>query len=198
MVVNNKTKTAIIWEFARKQHISYPLWSTLFFGIKLELNHLAEKLEPHERLMALSPCKWHHRRSLVAITSQRVLVINCGLFGTFSNEQDNSAYYPQISGAGTWGRLMFHSYKFPTPGTNNTIIINSLWEGDYQRINRAYIHARSQSEQEEQADPDDVVTRVTKRLNQIRKSYDAGELSDEAYEKLRTKLENELLNDEEI
>lgn len=205
-MASNKEKTAKLWQFARRLHISYPLWSSLFFGIKLELNHLAEKLEPHEKLITLAPCKWRHRHSLVAITEQRVLVINCGILGIFSNEQDNSAYYGQISGSSSWGRLI-HSYKFPTPGTGNTIIINGLWEGDYQRINKAFSHARSRyrmGEDEERsiiptdtAPVEDNVTRITKKLNQIRRSFENGDLSEATYNKMRERLENELLDDNE-
>lgn len=197
MVVNNKTKTARIWQFAKQSHISYPLWSNLFFGIKLELNHLASKLEPHERLIALAPCKWHNRHSLVAITNQRVLVINCGLLGIFSNEQDNSAYYQQISGASAWGRF-FHSYKFPTPGAGNTIVITGLWNGDYERINRAYIHTRSKSEQTINNEANDMVGKITKQLKELKQSYDDGDLTDASYQEMRKRLEDKLLNDEEI
>jgi len=201
----NKEKTAKIWQFAKQSHISYPLWSSLFFGIKLELNHLADKLEPHEKVMALAPCKWQHRHSLVVITKQRVLVINCGILGIFSNEQDNSAYYGQISGSSSWGRLI-HNYKFPTPGTNNTIIITGLWEGDYQRINKAFSRARSEykdndtseySISTQEPETEDNVTKITKHLNQIRQSFENGDLSEETYNKMRERLENELLDDNE-
>lgn len=196
MVVNNKTKTARIWQFAKQSHISYPLWSNLFFGIKLELNRLANKLEPHERLIALSPCKWRKRHSLVAITDQRVLVINCGLLGIFSNEQDNSAYYQQISGASAWGRF-FHSYKFPTPGTGNTIIITGLWNGDYERINRAYIHTRSKNARMPNNTSDDTISKITRQLKELKQSYNDGDLSSDAYHTMRKRLEDKLLDDEE-
>ena len=82
----NKAATARIIALMKEQGVSKPFWNSYVFGVRVELNELPRKLQKGERLFTVIPCKYKGRRGIVAVTSLRVIVLNAGYFGIFSNK----------------------------------------------------------------------------------------------------------------
>lgn len=137
--MNAKMKKLI--SFMKKQGVSYPLWNSWLFGIKFELKVLPSKLRPNERVLALIPCRYQGNRALAVITSIRVIVLNQGMFGRFSNNQVDSVYYKQSSGGTSSGSLISR-YSISVPGEGNDMDITNLWFKDLDRFDSAYNKAR--------------------------------------------------------
>lgn len=191
--------------FANKQRIVRPFWRSLLFGIKLELKELPKIIEDDEILYALAPCRYLNRRSMIAITSNKVIVLNRGLFGRLSNNSKKQIYYDETSGSNTKGSLIA-SYIIQVPGDNNDITIRGLWGRDLDRIDAAFNKARqkhampSVSHIQEVADRDEdqvlnptpVTTPlqtqpVTKQvqLDKLQTMLDNGDINQSEYEELK-------------
>lgn len=142
--MNEKTQKLV--SFMKNQGVSYPLWNSYLFGVKFELGVLPSKLEGGERIRALIPCKYKGHRSLAVVTSMRMLVLNQGMFGRFSNNQADSIYFKQSSGSASSGSLI-SKYSISTTGEGNDMDITNLWFKDLDRLDLAYNNARQSYEE---------------------------------------------------
>ena len=142
--MNEKTQKLV--SFMKNQGVSYPLWNSYLFGVKFELGVLPSKLERGESIRALIPCKYKGHRSLAVVTSMRMLVLNQGMFGRFSNNQADSIYFKQSSGSASSGSLI-SKYSISTTGEGNDMDITNLWFKDLDRLDLAYNNARQSYEE---------------------------------------------------
>lgn len=125
----------------KKQGISKPFWKSYLFGVRVELNELPKKLQKNENLFSVIPCTFRGRRGIIAITTLRVIVLNCGYFGIFSNNFREDVYYTQSAGGSTSGGFI-SSYSISVYGNGNDIEVTNLWGRDAQVLDKWYNHAR--------------------------------------------------------
>lgn len=138
-----KSSTKKLIELGRSQGISKPFWSTFLFGVRVELDHLPEKLTKGERVYTFLPCKYKKQRSIIVITSKRVIVYNQGYIGILSNNSRVDVYYDQMSGGNPSGRF-FSNYSIHVPGASNDVLITGLWGKDAELLDKYLNKARQE------------------------------------------------------
>lgn len=136
-----KKSTKKLIALGKSQGVSKPFWSTFLFGIKVELDNLPAKLAKGERVYTFLPCKYKRQRSIIVVTSERVLVFNQGYLGILSNNSRVDVYYDQMSGGNPSGRFI-SSYSIHVPGSGNDIVVTGLWGRDAQILDTFLNKAR--------------------------------------------------------
>lgn len=173
--------TERIISMMKKQGVSKPFWNSYIFGVRVELNELPKKLQRGERLFTVIPCNYKSRRGIIAVTSLRVIVLNSGYFGIFSNNSREDVYYTQSAGGNPTGGFI-SSYSISVYGNGNDIEVNGLWGRDAQILDEWYNKARRtyESNVADNFEHEDHRSRLNKLKNMLRR----GEIDTDTYEKL--------------
>lgn len=177
----NKAATARIIALMKEQGVSKPFWNSYVFGVRVELNELPRKLQKGERLFTVIPCKYKGRRGIVAVTSLRVIVLNTGYFGIFSNNSREDVYYTQSAGGNPSGGYI-SSYSISVYGNGNDIEITHIWGHDAELLDKWYNRARRTYESNV-ADNMDHESHKEK-LGKLKAMLRAGQIDTDTYERL--------------
>lgn len=174
-----------IIKLMKDQGVSKPFWNSYLFGVKVELNTLPKKLQKGERLFAVIPCKYNGRRGIVAITSLRIIVLNSGYFGIFSNNSREDVYYTQSAGGNPSGGFI-SKYSISVYGNGNDIEITNLWGRDAEILDTWYNRARRtyESNVHDNFDHEERAERLSKLKSMLR----SGEIDADTYEQLLLEL----------
>lgn len=180
--------------FAKSQHIRRPFWNSYLFGIRLELNELPNIIQSNEKILAIAPCVYNGHRSMIAVTSARVIVMNRGIFGRFSNNSRTQIYYNEISGSDTSGGY-FSSYIVQVPGDGNDISVHRLWGSDSDRIDHAFSTARERYSGHRQANnlthqSAGPVADVSTQLSRLDTMLKNKQITNQEYDTLRQQIIN--------
>ena len=173
--------TSKIIQLMKEQHVKRPLWNSYIFGVRVELNALPKKLQKGERLFCVIPCKFKGRRGIIAVTSLRVMVLNMGYFGIFSNNSREDVYFTQSAGGSPSGGFI-SSYSISVYGNGNDLEITNIWGTDAQLLDTWYNRARRTYERNVTDNIDHSDSR--ERLMKLKQMLRSGEIDTETYEKL--------------